>query len=293
MSARAFVPALWSGQILEAYETRHVYRTCCNKNYQGEIKREGDTVQILTPGDITIFTITADTNITAAENPKGGGQSLTISQWKGFNFLVPNVDEVQSKPAIMRPLTNRAGWRMAQVVDTYIAGELDDYVATDNTLNSAATPYVIGNGSGYTDLYDLLVDFDVKLSENDVPEDGRWVILPPSAYGVLRKDDRFIDYGTEKNRAAMRGEDLGEVANLRIKKSNNVVSTGSGASKVWTIVGGHTDAVTFAEQIVDVEAYRPELRVNTDALKGQSLYGMKVTRPNALVMAYVNVAPTV
>lgn len=52
---------------------------------------------------------------------------------------------------------------------------------------------------------------------------------------------------------------------------------------------GYRGALTFAEQIAKVEAYRPEKRF-ADALKGLHLYGAKVTRPGALGVARVKVA---
>jgi hypothetical protein len=61
----------------------------------------------------------------------------------------------------------------------------------------------------------------------------------------------------------------------------------SGAQKV--AVAGSSIATSFAEQIVEVEAYRPELRFG-DALKGLHVYGAKVTRATGLVVAAVKTA---
>lgn len=58
----------------------------------------------------------------------------------------------------------------------------------------------------------------------------------------------------------------------------------SGGHKAGT--AGSTLATSYAEQIAKVEAYRPELRFG-DALKGLHLYGAKVTRPTALVVASI------
>lgn len=55
------------------------------------------------------------------------------------------------------------------------------------------------------------------------------------------------------------------------------------------VIFGYRGALTFAEQIAKVEAYRPEKRF-ADALKGLHLYGAKVTRPGALGVARVKVS---
>ncbi len=54
-------------------------------------------------------------------------------------------------------------------------------------------------------------------------------------------------------------------------------------------VAGSRIATTYAEQINKVEAYRPESAFS-DAIKGLHLYGAKVVRPEALVVASVKVA---
>jgi hypothetical protein len=54
-------------------------------------------------------------------------------------------------------------------------------------------------------------------------------------------------------------------------------------------IAGSSIATSYAEQISKVEAFRPEKRF-ADALKGLHLYGAKVTRPTALVVASVKVS---
>mgnify|MGYP005822227295 CR=1 FL=1 len=54
-------------------------------------------------------------------------------------------------------------------------------------------------------------------------------------------------------------------------------------------IAGSAIATSYAEQITKVEAFRPEKRF-ADALKGLHLYGAKVVRPAALVVASVKVA---
>jgi hypothetical protein len=51
-------------------------------------------------------------------------------------------------------------------------------------------------------------------------------------------------------------------------------------------IAGHPMAWTYADGTQKVEAYRPPLRF-ADAVKGLHLYGLKVTRPNALAVAFL------
>ena len=67
-------------------------------------------------------------------------------------------------------------------------------------------------------------------------------------------------------------------------QTDTVLSGGGQAA-----VAGSALGTSYAEQIAKVEAFRPEKRF-ADALKGLHLYGSKVVRPEALVVASVKVA---
>jgi hypothetical protein len=60
------------------------------------------------------------------------------------------------------------------------------------------------------------------------------------------------------------------------------------ASK-YKIMFGTSRAISFANQILKVEAYRVEKRF-ADAVKGLNVYGAKVVRPEALGVLTVNSA---
>jgi hypothetical protein len=66
---------------------------------------------------------------------------------------------------------------------------------------------------------------------------------------------------------------------------SDLVLSGGGQAAI----AGSRIATTYAEQINKVEAFRPEKRF-ADALKGLHLYGAKVVRPEALVVASVKVS---
>lgn len=80
----------------------------------------------------------------------------------------------------------------------------------------------------------------------------------------------------------------GSVATVSVANSGSVTTVAlSGGGQI--AVAGSSIATSYAEQISHVEAYRPEKRF-ADALKGLHLYGAKVFRPTALVVASVKVS---
>lgn len=74
----AFVPEVWSQKLNNMLEKECVMLQCVNRNWEGEIKNQGDKVRIITPADVTISTLGSD-NITYSElNPTS--QTLVIDQ---------------------------------------------------------------------------------------------------------------------------------------------------------------------------------------------------------------------
>ena len=65
---------------------------------------------------------------------------------------------------------------------------------------------------------------------------------------------------------------------------NNVPNT---TGTKFKIMVGHSSATTYVEQVLDIQAYKPEKRFG-DAVKGLHVYGAKVVRPNALACLIAN-----
>ncbi len=68
---------------------------------------------------------------------------------------------------------------------------------------------------------------------------------------------------------------IGEAAGLTILKSNNVPNV---AGAKYKIIAGTNMAYSYAEQIINIETYKPEKRFG-DAVKGLHVYGGKLLRP--------------
>ena len=208
---------------------------------------------------------------------------LEITQAKYFNFEIDDIDRWQQKPKLMDAATREAAYQMADGVDTYLADSLAAE-STNNVTGAAGAVLTIGTGAGETNAYVSLVNAGVALTEQNVPTQGRWAVVPPWFEGMLLKDDRFVSYGTVANRDDLKNGNIGRAAGFDVYVSNNCSSLG-GLGVNFYIQTGVDMAATYAEQLNDTEAYRPESSFS-DALKGLHLYGCKVTRPYALSYIY-------
>jgi len=283
MSLDNFIPQIWAARLLTNLQKSLVYGQAgvVNRDYEGEIRGAGDTVNINNIGPVTIGDYTKNTDITAPEDLTDAQTKLLIDQQKYFNFQVDDIDKAQQKPKVMDAAMVEAAYGLRDVADQYIASFYTG-VAAGNTIGDDTTPVVPTK----SDAYEYLVDLAVLLDGSNIPEASRWAVVPPWFYGLLLKDDRFVKSGTLTGDQVLRNGQVGEAAGFTIFKSNNVPNT---TGTKYKIIAGHPIAISYAEQIVSLEAYRPEKRF-ADAVKGLHVYGAKLVRPNAISVLTANMS---
>lgn len=303
MSLNNFIPTLWADTLLPALRANLVYGNLFNSDYEGEISRMGDTVKINAIGDVTIYSYTKDTDLNAPQALTDAQTMLTISQAKYYNFEVDDVDMAQAHPEVMTEAMSWAAYELANTMDQYYAGFYTDASNNIGSSGSAVTPVVASSaniGLGTT-VYDYLVVLNQKLTENKVPKQGRWCVVPPWITTLLIQDIRFTSFNTPEARMTIQSNKLdvaggstgdaylGKISGMDVYESVNaphlsgtVGTTGS----TDVVMAGHFMALTKAEGINKVEAYRPPYRF-ADAVKGLALYGAKTVRPYAVAAAYL------
>ena len=281
MAINNFIPAIWSRSLLENLNNSLVFGqpSVINRDYQGEIAGAGSSVKIHGLGRVTVIDYTKNTDITAPETLTDSEVVLNIDQSRAFNFQIDDVDQAQQTPKVMQGAMREAAYALANDADYYLAGL---HSLGTIGIGSTATPVVPTS----TTAYEYLADAYTALDEANVPSTGRWVVVSPWFHGLLRKDDRFVNYGTGDNRDTLANGAIGTAAGLTVLVSNNIRNT-SGTK--YKMMFGHSSTWTMAMQIEKVEAFRMERRF-ADAVKGLNVYGAKVTRPNTLGVITANKA---
>ena len=89
---------------------------------------------------------------------------------------------------------------------------------------------------------------------------------------------KFVSSGSLPSDQRLLNGQIGEAAGFTVLKSNNSVNV---TGDDWSVMAGHPSAITYAEAINEVEAYRPESSF-ADAIKGLHLYGAKLVRTNGI-----------
>lgn len=282
MALDNFIPEIWSANLLSNLNKTHVYGqdSLVNRDYEGDISQAGDTVRINSIGRVTIGNYTKNTDIGAPETLTDSQKTLVVDQQKYFNFQVDDIDKAQQNPKVMAEAMREAAYGLNDATDTFLASFHSDAAAA-NLIGSDVTPATLASAA---DAYEHLVDLGVLLDEQNIPSEGRSVVVPSWFHGLLLKDDRFVKSGADSAASTLANGEVGQAANFRVLKSNNVPNT---AGAKYKIQASHRMARSFAEQIVSTEAYRPEKRF-ADAVKGLHVYGAECVRPEALAVLTVD-----
>lgn len=270
MAITNFIPEVWSASILEALRAKLVFPSLCNRDYEGDIREAGDTVHITGYDDVTVKKYTRGTNITVDAVTDANKSTLTIDQSDYFAFKVNDLDKVQAKADLTGNFTNSAAYNMALNVEKYISGLMDKAATAPAKTISVTTP---------SDAYLAVVEARKQLDKQNVPTEGRWIVVSPDFYALLLQDSRFIE-GTEAGHNTLLNGVVGSVSGFTVVESNNV-PTVSGKPSKQSIIAGTNAATTFAQQVNKVEAMRMQDDF-ADMVRGLDLYGGLVVRPECL-----------
>jgi hypothetical protein len=188
-----FIPEIWSGKLIENFYDATVLAQISNTDYEGEIKKAGDTVNIRTTPTITIRNYVKGQNL-LVERPEAPKLQLVIDQGKYFNCIEDDVDKVQSDIKLMDMWSKDAAEQMKIEIDQDVLAAIPAGVSALNqgltagaksasfNLGTTGAPITVtkdGAGGTYS-ITEWLVDMGTVLDEANVPESGRFVVFGTS-----------------------------------------------------------------------------------------------------------------
>ena len=270
--AISFIPEVWSAKMLVSLKKALVYAGpgVVNRDYEGEIKGQGDTVRIRSISRPTIGTYTKNSTTITPETLTDAQRALYIDQAKYFAFELDDIDAAQSTGGELDGALMEAVYGLRDVADQYVAA----LYTGAQSANQLGTVSVTTAALAYTQIRKL----KVALDEANVPMEGRYVIVPPWYEGLLLEDDRFVRVDASGTSEGLRNGQIGRALGFNVLASNNApLVTGDD----YAVMAGHPSAISFAEQIASIETYRPESAF-ADAVKGLHVYGAKLVRPEAI-----------
>jgi hypothetical protein len=300
--ANGFIPEIWSGKLVEKFYNSTVLAAISNTDYEGEIKSMGDRVRIRTKPTITIRDYRADGAL-AVDRPEGDDLTLYIGNGKYFNTILDDVMEVQSDLNALSMWSDDAAQQLKIQIDTDVLNGILGGMAARNrgttageitqtiNLGATTTPLVSVARSplaGQVEILDIILRMGQVLDEQNIPEEGRWLVLPVWAVAQLKFSELRQAYVTGDSMSPMRNGRVGQIDRFTIYSSNLLPSGVAGglAAGEFVFYAGHAHGLTFASQISKVETLRSELTFGR-LLRGLQVYGYQIVDGKALAQAVV------
>lgn len=289
--AGTFIPEIWSKKLRVKFYDATVLAAISNTDYEGEIKAQGDTINIRKTPDIVIRNYAKGQNL-QIQRPESPIVTLTIDKGKYFNCICDDVDKIQSDLKLLDDWSDDAGEQMKIAVDTDILHDIYDDMDAHNKGNTAGEKSgsvalgVTGTGVSLTktNVLDYIVDCGTVLDEQNVPEQNRWFIIPPWVAGMIKKSDLKDASLTGDGKSVLRNGRLGMIDRFTLY-SSNLLKTASDTGTYYYTLFGHKSALTFAAQMTNVETLRSESTFG-DLVRGLNVYGYKVVGPTAMGTLY-------
>lgn len=274
MALTNFIPTIWSESLATELDKKYIAVKNCNREYEGDIKTKGNTVKICGVGDISVFDYTRNTDMSAPETLSDSERTLVIDQAKAFNFQIDDVDRAQAVPKLMQAAMKKAASALSNAADNYIF-ELANS-CPESCVVDLETPTA-------ENIIDSILSVRTKLYQSDVydADDIVFEVSPEIGELILKAK---INIATN-NREALENGCIGNICGTKIYVSNNIVKDGN----IHKCIARSKRSVAFAEQLSEIEAYRPEKRF-ADAVKGLHLYGAKIVYPEEYFVMQFNLA---
>jgi hypothetical protein len=294
-----FIPEIWSGKLIENFYDSTVLAAISNTDYEGEIRNQGDTVNIRTTPNITIRPYVKGQNL-VVENPDKPKLQLVIDKGEYFACVEDDIDRVQSDVKLMDMWSKDASEQMKIRVDQRV---LTDMLPDINALNkgttagaqsaafnlgtTAAPVTVTKDGAGGTaSVVDFIVDIGTVLDEANVPESGRFLVIPARMAGLIKKSELKDASLSGEGTSIVRNGRLGMVDRFTLYLSHNLKVDSGGK---FNLIAGTKMGLTFASQMTNMETLRAQSTFG-DIVRGLQVYGYKVVKPEALAHAVVTFA---
>lgn len=297
-----FIPEIWSGKLIEKFYASTVLSVISNTDYEGEIRNQGDRVKIRTKPTILIKNYNVDGNLDI-QRPEGSFTELFIGNGKYFNTIIDDVMEIQSDLDALSMWSDDAAQQLKITIDQEVLLDILNGAAARNrgttagqitqsiNLGVTGTPLATiarNPTGGQVEILDVIIRLGQALDEQNIPEEGRWLILPTWAIAQLKFSDLRQAYITGDAVSPMRNGRVGMIDRFTIYSSNLLpFGTAAGLSAgEYVFYAGHAHGLTFASQVNKVETLRSEFTFGT-LLRGLQIYGYQIVDNKALAQAIV------
>jgi hypothetical protein len=286
-----WLATIFSQKALKFFRTASVVEGITNNDFIGEISAFGDTVRVIKEPTITVNSYTRGATLTP-QALVDNELVLTIDQANEFSFQVDDLENKLAHVNWKELATSSGAYSLKNAFDKEVLTFMGGQALAANIVNTTADgqELTIGFGVGEQNPLDLISQFGRLLDEQEVPEEGRYVVLPPKFIEALVKagsDLLNTDFNGQGNSLKNGLVMPMPLRGFRVHKTINTPTTlGGGSIEKDIIIAGHMSAVATANAITNTETFRSQSTF-ADVVRGLHVYARSVVRPESLAVAHV------
>jgi hypothetical protein len=288
-----YVPnSTWSQRLLARYYRSTVWQAIANTDYESEIQGIGSKVIIRTTPTIIIQDVSKGQELDF-QNPTTSTVEVEIDKAKAFAYNIDDIDNWQSDLDLQNEWNAAASFHLNIAVDDDVLGYVTPLANASNKGSSAGKDsgnYDLGTtgaplGLTEDNVVPMLADAYTVLDEQNVPPEGRYMVVPPWFVGLLRKS-KLEDASLTNGQSTIRNGRLGILHGFTLYASRSLTTVADGGVNATSILFGHMDALTFAGDLMKTSGPYEAEKSFVHRVKGLLVYGRKVIKDEALGEIY-------
>ena len=287
-AAATFIPEVWSDEIIAAYKKNLVLANLVKKmSFKG---KKGDTVHIPSPTRAAASAKVQESQVNLIKNTEGE-VVVSIDKHYEYSRMIEDITEAQALASLRGFYTEDAGYALAKQIDTTLV-QLARGARSGTASNAQYSGGIIGStGAAYTygsSNAAAIADQGIRkaiqlLDDQDVPMDGRVLVVPPVARNSMLGVARFTEQAFRGDGNTLKNGQFGDIYGTTVYVSTNCDTAAGNTATDRVALMFHRDWAVLVEQL----GIRSQTQYKQEYLgtlfTADSLYGVAELRDTSCV----------
>jgi len=242
----ALIAQVWANESLRLLKNTMVLGSIVHRDFENEIKEQGDTVNASRPNDFKAKRKVTGNNI-VVQDASVTKVPVVLDQHLHTSFKLGDKEQSLSFKSLVKTHLAPAMNSITQGVDDILAAQVYEFL-----------PNVVGR-FGTAASRTLMTSINKKFNQNKAPRDGRFLVVGPNSEEQFLNDPALIDANrTGDAGTALREASLGKVLNTWITQAQStpeIIADGNEQIGAINNVAGYAigDSVLTVDNFVGVD----------------------------------------
>jgi N4-gp56 family major capsid protein len=239
----AFIPEIWSKEIIFAAQNAAVFAELVTRDFDGEIANQGDKVKVPKYSAVAVGDKSANTAVVYDASTEAT-KDIAINKHKYFAFRVEDIARIQAQPDLIAGYSAQGGRGLANAIDVDISALGADATITQNV---GALPTT----TAYGDITDAVIRSAIQaLDEANAPEADRYLVISPAQKNAMLGIDKFVEADKLGDNVTIKTGMFGQIYGVTVLISNNLtdVAVHSSVSAGDPLIPAHKVCMMFHKE---------------------------------------------